>query len=228
MQQQEPRDPRSSRALGKLTLYLTVILLCLCAQGSTSAQCLSNSPVSSGRLIKTTGNPDLDMRFNQEATMIYSVFGVNPNLFIFDDGRSPNAYASPEITLPGYTGTVYFGTSLLRSELWSMSKGGHAVAGIMAHEFAHILQLRANSRLSGRARELHADFLAGYYLGRKSYFLPTDIRGFANSLFEKGDHAFWSREHHGTPHERVNAMVAGFQSANADLRSAYLYGERLF
>ena len=228
MKKQETRRSFSPHAFRKLAIYVAAILLTVCLQVSASAQCLSGSSVSSSRLFKTTGNMDLDTRFNQEASMIYSVFGVNPNIFIFDDGRSPNAYASQEITLQGYTGTVYFGGTLLQSELWNMNKGGYAVAGIMAHEFAHILQIKWDSRMSGRARELHADYLAGYYLGRKSYFVPTNIRAFANSLFEKGDYAFWSRAHHGTPQERVNAMLAGFQSANADLLTAYRYGERLF
>jgi hypothetical protein len=107
-----------------------------------------------------------------------------------------------------------------------MNKGGYAVAGIMAHEFAHILQFDKESELSGKARELHADFMAGYYLGKKSYFAPTNVRAFAVSLFEKGDYAFRSPSHHGTPQERVNAMVAGVQSANLDLDDAYETGER--
>ncbi|HKQ03981.1 MAG TPA: hypothetical protein VJ464_02535 [Blastocatellia bacterium] len=193
--------------------------------GEAKGQCLQGA-ANVSRIMKTTGDPRLDTLLNQEGNLIYSVFGVNPNMFLFDDGEAPNAFASPTSTLNGYTGTVYLGTGLLRTELWSMNKGGFAVAGVMAHEFAHILQIAMQSRLPGKLRELHADFMAGYYLARKSYIAPTNIRAFAQSLFEKGDYDFWSPSHHGTPQERVGAMLAGYRSGNLAVRDAYYTGER--
>jgi hypothetical protein len=189
------------------------------------AQCLQGSGAVSGPFFKTTGNPSLDLRFNQEAAMIASVFGVAPNLLLFNDSGSPNAFASPNNTYPGYTGTVFIGVTLLRDELWSMNTGEYAVAGILAHEFSHILQFAKASSLSGAQRELHADYMAGYYLGKKSYFLPTRIANFATSLYNKGDYAFWSPAHHGTPEERVKAMVAGFKNRGALLDDAFSDGE---
>jgi hypothetical protein len=211
----------------KMLLGIVAIFVFVGLPKPSSAQCLQNS-FRPGRIFKTTGIQDLDVRFNQEGTLIHSVFGVAPNMFIFDDGGSPNAYATPQDTAPGYTGTVYFGLTLIRTELWNMNKGGYAVAGIMAHEFAHILQNEKGSGLSSKGRELHADFMAGYYLGRKSYLAPTNIQAFAVSLYEKGDYAFWNPNHHGTPQERVNAMVLGFRSSSLSLDDAYSRGEDLF
>jgi len=153
------------------------------------------------------------------------VFGVNPNLVMFDDGQSPNAFASPQITLYGFTGTVYFGIGLVRNQLWSMDKGEAAVAGIMAHEFSHILQMKMGSTLTGKYRELHADFMAGYYLHAKSYVARADIKPFAQSLFETGDYNFRSPVHHGTPEERVSAMLAGYNT-ELPLVQAFHAGER--
>lgn len=52
------------------------------------AQCWSPN-FSSGMVFKTTGDPQLDQKFNTEASLIYRVFGVNPNMVVFDDGSSP-------------------------------------------------------------------------------------------------------------------------------------------
>jgi len=216
---------RSYLKKARTTCFAIAVLLsvrCNLAQ----ADCLVGNGFQSGATFKTSGVPELDLRFNQEAGMIASVFGVTPNMFFIEDGSNPNAFAAPKISLPGYFGTVFFGFRLVRDQLWQSEMGGHAVAGIMAHEFTHILQFRRSSKLSGMYRELHADYMAGYYLGRKSYFTPVDIRPFARSLFALGDSAFWSPDHHGTPEQRVRAMVAGFGSRNLTLNTAFGAGEK--
>ncbi len=182
--------------------------------------------MQAGQILKTTGNVALDNSLNQEGNFLHNVFGIAPNLFIFDDGRQPNAFASPQSTMPGYSGTVYLGRTLLATELWSMAKGSQAVAGIMAHEFAHVLQFESGTKSSGKYLELQADYLAGYYLGKKSYLSPTNLRAFATSLYEKGDYNFWSPAHHGTPEERVKAMMAGFAARDLSLDEAHSQGER--
>ena len=203
----------------KVGFCLIILSLYVCSP--LHAQCMQAN-LNVGQRFKSTGLPQLDHRFNVEASMLCMLFKVNPNLFIFDDLGSPNAFASPE----GPTGTVCFGIGFIVNELWSMNKGEHALAGIMAHEFAHILQLkeRCPLPLRGKHRELHADFLAGYYLSRKGYFTQINILAFAYSLFEKGDYYFWSPVHHGTPHERVGAMVEGFKYGGQPLPNAYYSG----
>lgn len=205
-----------------LTVCFAVSLLASIAAG----QCLREN-YTPGRIYKTTGNSALDAMLNAEAGLLLSVFDVNPNMFLIDDcrGSGGNAYASPEHTVAGAYGTVYLGVCLIRDELWSMDKGGPAVAGIMAHEFAHILQIKKGSSLSSKYRELHADFLAGYYLGKKNYIQPQYVAGFAQSLYEKGDYNFRDPNHHGTPEERVIAMFAGFESAYRSASSAYRVGD---
>ena len=97
--------------------------------------------------------------------------------------------------------------------------GGAAVAGIAAHEGAHILQFFSPvGRLlargdTARTMELHADFLAGYYFGATGR-TERSIDVFGESLFERGDYDFNSRDHHGTPDERLEAMHRGFREAD--------------
>jgi hypothetical protein len=194
---------------------------------ASAQECLQRSLNPGANYFETTGNPILDQQLNTEAIAVDMVFGISPNLLIFDDGDQPNAYAVPYRTRFGTSGTVCLGVRLLVDELGSIDKGGYAVAGILAHEFSHILQARLHSRLSGKFRELHADYMAGYYLGKRSMIAPTDIRNFAVSLYEKGDFAFWSSTHHGTPEERVIAMVAGFRNSGASLDEAFFHGEKI-
>lgn len=192
---------------------ITLIVPILC-----NSQCLFKSSVGYGTLYKTTGNVVLDNKFNVEKYNIEKVFNVNVNLFIFDDSNSPNAIANCSQEF-GYDGTVRFGKNLLIQELYSSSKGEIAVAGILAHEIAHILQCKYSSPYKRREFELQADFLAGYYMGLKKYTYGNSIRNFMISLFEKGD---WSDpSHHGTPVERVNALMSGYNKSYLTAFDAY-------
>ncbi len=99
---------------------------------------------------------------------------------------------------------------------------GNALAGIMAHEHAHILQFSNGIRGPGQSLELHADFMAGWYMGFKVLAgTPSiDIRVLATSLFNKGDYDFNSPQHHWTPQQRVQVMAEGFRVALGGVRSA--------
>jgi predicted metalloprotease len=97
--------------------------------------------------------------------------------------------------------------------------GGITVIAVCAHEFGHIHQMQNGyqSRLAAldstrRPVELHADFLAGYYLAlRKAEHRELDLSAVGGVLHALGDSDFNSRQHHGTPQERVGALAAGFK-----------------
>jgi|GEM_PF-1394473 len=179
------------------------------------------------RLFKSTGNRALDRRVRTEAKRLIRFFGVRPNLYILDDRRTrPNAFASSRTTRYGTYGTIYLGFKLLTTELWNTKKGPLAVAGIMAHEFAHIYQYKNGLKRGGKYQELHADYLAGYYICRRKYMHPYQMNAFAYTLYQKGDYNLWSRTHHGTPRERVRAMLAGCSSKKYSLYQAYRTGWR--
>ncbi len=203
--------------------FVFAMLSLMICSSHASAQCLSGLPSSATTLYPTTGNVAVDEALREESLSISSVFGVSPRMYLFEDGYSPNAFADPSAN------RVYLGKELLVSELWSMNKGGAAVAGIVAHEYAHILQGKKMSKLSWKYRELQADFMAGYYLAKKdsSYSLTgASVSYFAESLFEKGDYNFWDPKHHGTPTERVSAFLAGYKSVAMSLDDAFRKGEK--
>lgn len=170
----------------------------------------------------STGDPVLDKAIMFEIKRIRTFFGIHPGVRILNDQQSPNAYAIRDSLLLGTDGTVLLGRTLIGSELEANSKGGIAVAGIIAHECAHILQY--NSSLYGRLTtgqrtsrclELHADYMAGFYFGVRAVSKDLEVKPFAHSLFGKGDWAFNEPTHHGTPQEREAAMYAGFELGKA-------------
>ena len=166
----------------------------------------------------SSGNPRLDRAMIAEVRKINRVFSIRPGYRFFDDGSSGNALATTRTVIQNTRGSVFFGLGLLQSEL-AEEFGGAAVAGIAAHEGAHILQFFSSfgHRLAGygtaRNMELHADFLAGYYFGAIGR-TERSIDAFGGSLFEKGDYGFNAEDHHGTPEERLEAMHFGYREAS--------------
>lgn len=205
----------------------------LCAQPFHSHQgCHLSSAAAQGfsssvDLLYSSGNSTIDASFPAERSILNSAFLVSPDFSFYDDSGAPNAMATTA-NLVGSSpyGTVIFGRSLLASEL-GQTWWGAAVAGISAHEWAHIAQFA--SGLSGPvyAMELHADYLAGWYLGRKALAgTHVVIAGLGNSLFSKGSFDFNNPDWHGTPQQRVNAMIAGYDGAvvNNTISAAYNAG----
>ena len=201
----------------------SVLLSLLCATTALGGVgCVVEVPFPSHRLRDSTGDAALDAAFVQEGKNLSKLFRINPAIHLLIDAEGPNAFAHPADTRPGYSRTVYFGFRLLGDEL--RKRRTVAVAGILAHEFGHILQFQHQDFAPGKHAELHADFLAGWYLGKKALAKPLNVEAFGRSLYEKGDYAVWDPSHHGTPEERVSAMLAGFGSTHLNLRAAYSQG----
>ena len=77
--------------------------------------------------------------------------------------------------------------------------------------------------------ELHADFVAGYYMGTKFGQNPQDLETLSRKIFELGDNNFTNVGHHGTPQERHIALRAGFRyyvtNPRSDITAALAEGE---
>jgi hypothetical protein len=72
---------------------------------------------------------------------------------------------------------------------------------------------------SSQRSELQADFLAGYFAGRKKLERPEfPAAVFATTLFEFGGLDPTSKGHHGTHQERAAAVVRGFEVAYKEKR----------
>jgi len=144
---------------------------------------------------------------------ILKIFPINPGFQYID---AHNAFALPESIIPGTKGTVLIGVSLVR-ELIQPQDGGLSVAGVLAHECGHIFQY--NSQFidafgsEQRLIELHADLLAGYYMGKKTGLKPEKVSAFSRTLIQGGTYGIGDANNHGTPGQRNAAMDKGFMFA---------------
>lgn len=177
---------------------------------------------------RQSGIPWLDHVLSQELYVMMHVFGLMPAFFFYDDAGGSNALAtSMQFGGPQFpVGTVLIGRRLTSELLGKyhgrspISSGDHAIGAVVAHEWAHIAQFASGVALgSGKAPELHADFLSGWYqAGRVLSGLGTiNINFFeaASELYSRGDFDFNSPQHHGIPEERVAAYSAGMAVARS-------------
>ena len=196
-----------------------------------SVHLISEGLMSRNRHWHTTGDPALDRDLDRALAKVADLFGVNPAFGFYDPSRlrnpvgfeqnGMNAFASDENTdIPGTRGTVGFGWDLFHREFYEFDPTGLTVMGIVAHEFAHVLQqdrrllpaLRTGTPLKS---EMHADYLAGYFLGARKRQIPSLQFRKAGELFMRmgepgnGD----PNRDHGNSLERLDAAEAGFRIA---------------
>ncbi len=94
--------------------------------------------------------------------------------------------------------------------------GDAALAYILTHEYAHAAQTVGGFRPSTITKiELQADCLAGFYMGAMPNvtFDRNDIEQIASLAYQIGDYEFNNRQHHGTPEQRSQAVLLGFQAS---------------
>jgi hypothetical protein len=171
------------------------------------------------KIARSSGDAETDHFLGVALGHLSSAFEVSPGFAFFDDSASPNALAVPDTLLGNGPGTVLMGMHLFGQLMARVRDGGITVIAVCAHEFGHIHQMQYgyHSRLAAldstkRPIELHADFLAGYYLAlRKEQHRELDLSAVGGVLHGLGDTNFDAREHHGTPQERVGALAAGFK-----------------
>jgi hypothetical protein len=176
------------------------------------------------RIMPLSPYPLVNIAYQREGLQLVQVFGMQPAGGFLDDADGPNAFATPQVMFRnGPDGTVIFGLRLTATELQRDGGVGMALPAIMAHEFAHIRQFR-DGRLDAFdtvVRELQADFLAGWYMKLRGHLMPTDISPSLRAFFERGDFEFNSEQHHGTPEQRLQAVVAGAQSRATTITEAF-------
>lgn len=185
-------------------------------------------------LMQSSGDGQLDQALGMMLANMAATFAVQPGFAFYDDSSGENALATPENYLPDTDGTVLLGRNLLHNELARSAYGDMPVMAICAHEFGHIVQYGYNlqpklnrGQPTCKRSELHADFLAGYYIGRNMERLGAAQMVEIGRAWEGlGDSDFTSPFHHGTREERLQAVEAGFKQANLPLAEAIADGAR--
>jgi hypothetical protein len=190
---------------------------------------------------RTTGDPEMDSSLDRALKRLADTFGVYPGVGFYDDGDSPNAWATTKQFVPNTSGTVVFGQNYFRRWM-NYDPSGVSVLATFAHEFGHIMQYNSGeySRIQGgqptsKRIELHADYMSGFYVGRLKKDNPTASFWKAGDKFRRvGDYDYKNPKHHGTPEDRVNASREGFnigfatrQDAKSSFQSGVEYVSRL-
>ena len=132
--------------------------------------------------------------------------------------------------------TIYI-SEQLASELWQginddfpgqragygRAVGDFGVAYVVAHEYAHNVQYELGfyelqPRGGGvKAFELQADCMAGLWgnsVYRAGRLQPGDVEEAMNTALAAGDFDYNNAQHHGTPQERRDAWLTGFESGD--------------
>jgi predicted metalloprotease len=108
--------------------------------------------------------------------------------------------------------------------------GDFAVAYVLAHEYAHNLQQELgvfDNRVTRSAQpfELQADCLAGvwaYSVYAAGDLDPGDLEEATNAALAVGDFDVGNAQHHGTPTERRDALLAGYREGRPADCNRYL------
>jgi uncharacterized protein len=137
----------------------------------------------------------------------------------------PNGVSSPCGRISGSlyctrNNTVYITQQHIRM---AYQYGDAALAYILAHEYSHAVQTIGGFRPKNiTAIELQADCLAGFYMGAMPNvtFDRQDIQEIAAIAYQVGDYEFNNRQHHGTPKQRAQAVLLGFQASQTNGISA--------
>ncbi|MFO1159429.1 MAG: hypothetical protein U1E60_11365 [Reyranellaceae bacterium] len=191
----------------------------LCQAGRSPYGVNGGASESYIKIAKSSGDAETDRFLGSALGRLSGTFKVSPGFAFYDDSKGLNAVAVRETLVGNGPGTVLMGMKLFGRLMARVDDGGITVIAVCAHEFGHIYQMYAGyepmlNQLgpTNRSHELHADFLAGYYLAlRKAEHRQLDLSAVGGILHSLGDTAFNSRQHHGTPDERVGALAAGFR-----------------
>lgn len=103
---------------------------------------------------------------------------------------------------------------------YGRAAGDFAVAYVLAHEYAHNLQQELGTFDNGVGRsarpyELQADCLAGTWASsvfEAGLLEPGDLEEATNAALAVGDFDVGNAQHHGTPQERRDALLTGYDS----------------
>jgi predicted metalloprotease len=113
---------------------------------------------------------------------------------------------------------------------YGRAAGDFAVAYVVAHEYGHNLQQELgifDNRPASSAEpfELQADCFAGTWANsvfRQGQLQPGDLEEATNTALAVGDFEEGAAQHHGTPQERRDALLAGFRSGEPAVCSRYV------
>ena len=176
-----------------------------------------------GEILSGSGNTPFDTALGSQVLVPLSrEFRVNPGFGYYEEKRhleygDENALASTLTRVSETRGTIVFGLNMLNRFL-AIPGGDFVMMAVCAHEFGHIKQYGLDVKaaiengLPPYCIELHADFLAGYFIRLFSERVPQTRLQVIGEQWSKLGHPTRSGSH-GTSGQRVKAIEAGFEFA---------------
>ncbi len=201
-----------------------ILLLFASVQFVSLAQCLQSKSLTNNSN-QVNGGTQLKLEtinvIKSEFNLLEQFFNVDLELLIMDYSAGPCYFPDLDLVIAD---------KILLNDVSKLNYGNERVKAILAHEFAHAVQFHAglqNIWTGGKKIELHADFLAGYYMGRNGLIAKGKLTTFSQEFYERGDYEFYHEDHHGTPEERRCAFLEGYRVAvkyNFNLQQAFNCG----
>jgi hypothetical protein len=181
-------------------------------------------------LVEESGLLRVDTDRKTEIDDLANTFGTPAAFAFVNDFDGANAFAYQEAE-DDYR--VMFGIRLLHHMAGTLNPVGNnkipthfpsiwngPIAGVIAHEWAHVLQFKRHVRnhaATAAPIELHADYLAGWYMGMKGERMMIAYEELKSQFYSLGDNDFSNADHHGTPEERARALAKGYELAKTGI-----------
>lgn len=162
---------------------------------------------------------------NSRREFMNDFFQVHATITVYRGWDSNNAFAE---WVDLGKGVISLGEKLIRNCVEKRNIGPLVLTAILAHEYAHILQEDNNCDLKGKYKELHADFMSGFYLGKMlsetNKIFVQDVMAY--TFYKTGDREVNNPQHHGKPDERMKAALKGFslEMQKNDIFEVYSFG----
>tara|TARA_B100000508_G_scaffold8752_1_gene6317 strand:+ start:1055 stop:2176 length:1122 start_codon:yes stop_codon:yes gene_type:complete len=163
------------------------------------------------QISNTTNNSELDQYISQEVLRLERFFSQDIDFYFgTETNRSGNAFFTPRCDGFRCHGSIVLGKWLM-VDMFKNGRNLNNLSAILAHEFAHSLQYFFGWYGASPLKELHADYLAGYYMAHKTNLSQSELENSISDFYNIGDFNFNSIQHHGTPEERACSFIMGFK-----------------
>jgi hypothetical protein len=240
-----------SRIFATITLLLSLLSATAFAQQDVWRPhlygCLHNrntvDEINMKDYLVRTGNAALDADLEEDIARLDSVFGVHVSVYFPNDGLQDARFTTetnatlmtrddvPPSEQAQMSGSIFISRGLFEEEFQRYGTL-MSIPGILAHEYAHAMQARYGFPYGkGIQRELHADFMSGWYTAYRCNCRQQDPRPALDAIARRGDNrGFFDPNSHGTNEQRAAFWMAGynyFRQTGSDAMSAYQYALRL-
>ncbi|HKQ07330.1 MAG TPA: hypothetical protein VJ464_19550 [Blastocatellia bacterium] len=181
--------------------------------------------ITRANILVQTGEKVLDEAITEDIDNLDRLFGVQVPVYFWNEKWTRAQFfpykfrplmiadnSDPDMDI---TGSVFVSIGLIEDEFRQAKGRTIALPAILGHEFAHAMQKSNSFPYPGKWKELHADFMAGWYIAyRERLRLDVkDLMPLLKSFYRKGDESdngFFQVDPHGNSVERIMAVAAGF------------------